>query len=479
MPRTTSRQEAASQTCLATFRLPPMTPSKVSTVWQIQVTKRLQYLANKLDVMGLDVMSGIEDIKDVLQESVSQNHREVHNRNNESPTGLPASDQHPQGKTNIKQMSSNSGENQFQANVHTEHANVSNADVSKSIVDVADDKASKEPAVRSSNQKEDDHVTWHSKNSAVQYAQPKNTKRTSYPEDDEQISNKSVSSVGIPTTGTSTCQMKSPFVKTSLSHDLSKTNTDGDKTRQSQLDNAKASAKCQTQQKHKTESCQTPCGSGRVVATTEPKSTAESASVFEKAPTPSVSGYHQPAELFQSVGDIYQEMYASSDAEDSNESEPFAEVLRIKTENSPYFEHALPTHYLQSEATTATCGGDVKCAPAGSFFLGGTNILMQINDYQECVRKSKDGKGLVLKMMDYLFTKMELATSNLSGKTKDPVSRQPQPCHVLDNGKINALFKQARQEYPGFLEDMDELKQLRVAVNTKCRHTRLNVTQYM
>ena len=98
-------------------------------------------------------------------------------------------------------------------------------------------------------------------------------------------------------------------------------------------------------------------------------------------------------------------------------------------------------------------------------------VLISKDDYEECFYVCKTGKDLVLKLLDKVFTKEEMAISNFRGGAVYSNGKMLEKAR-LDNVRMNALLSQVNLEYPGFMEHPDDEKVIRYAINSKCRHSK-------
>jgi hypothetical protein len=99
-------------------------------------------------------------------------------------------------------------------------------------------------------------------------------------------------------------------------------------------------------------------------------------------------------------------------------------------------------------------------------------VLMLKKDYDDCFYTSKTGKDLCLKLLDRVFSKAELSSSNLRGGTvhsKDKVVLKSR----LDPLRMSAITSQVNLEHPGFMASPSDETLIRNAINNKCRHTKL------
>ncbi|XP_070560363.1 thrombospondin-related anonymous protein-like [Ptychodera flava] len=98
-----------------------------------------------------------------------------------------------------------------------------------------------------------------------------------------------------------------------------------------------------------------------------------------------------------------------------------------------------------------------------------SNVTLTEEQYRECCLKANSGQKLVLKMMDVVFSKEEIAISNLNGgptKCKTGIVEKKK----LDKQIMLALTQQAILQYPGCQDTRQQRDALVEAINGKCRH---------
>ena len=99
-----------------------------------------------------------------------------------------------------------------------------------------------------------------------------------------------------------------------------------------------------------------------------------------------------------------------------------------------------------------------------------SGVSIRKEQYMQALRRSSgSGRKLVLKLMDFVFSKDTMMKSNYTGgrfrSKNDFVDKE-----VLEPKIVEALALQAQLQFPGYLTTEHEKADLRRSINDKCRH---------
>ncbi|XP_022104662.1 uncharacterized protein LOC110986780 [Acanthaster planci] len=119
----------------------------------------------------------------------------------------------------------------------------------------------------------------------------------------------------------------------------------------------------------------------------------------------------------------------------------------------------------------------------GKFLLGGSEGLVRdIFEYHGDVRRASTraaskpeatGRMLCSILMRKEFSKEDLASKNVTGKSRDPKTKKCVPVPKLDSNILQAIFRQARLQFPDFHDTYTDTKCPTVQLlNDTCKHIR-------
>lgn len=104
---------------------------------------------------------------------------------------------------------------------------------------------------------------------------------------------------------------------------------------------------------------------------------------------------------------------------------------------------------------------------------GGPTVKLDVGKYTSAWAKSTSGKDLVVKLMPLVFSDEMLASSNYHGGQVFSGQGWVRKNQLRDHPSFVAIVEQARIEYPGCFNSVEQYKELRDAVNAKCRKARI------